>query len=189
MHCRFTLIPIPSISFAALATSAADLILFPQVSNLKFYLGRRRRTSFVLSIGQASTSRAGGNGIYRTQSPVRSSRPQRLAEKRPPGQKPATVTRSRFGRIDQPRSVTQEMSLLSGRARSPACVTLSRTRKRVLRVSDARFAPRDDFCTVWHIFDLLPGGPEPDHRPVQYRDLRLGLSATEIAELRHGGVI
>src|SRR5580692_7525903 len=106
MHCRCTLIPIRSISFVALATLAADSILFPRVSNLRFYLGRRRQTFFVPTIGQAFTSRAGGNGIYRTLSPARSSRPQRLAERRPPGQKQTTVTGSRFGRIDQSRPVT-----------------------------------------------------------------------------------
>ena len=106
MHCRCTLIPIRSISFVALATPAAGSISFPRVSNLRFYPDRRRQTFFVPTIGQAFTSRAGGNGIYRTLSPARSSRPQRLAEKRPPGQKQATVTGSRFGRIDQPRPVT-----------------------------------------------------------------------------------
>jgi hypothetical protein len=103
MHFRCTLILIRSISFVALATAAADTILFLRVSNLRFYLGPRRQTFFVPTTGQAFTSRAGGNGIYRTLSPVRSSRPQRLPEKRPSGQKQATVTRSRFGRINQPR--------------------------------------------------------------------------------------
>jgi len=28
----------------------------------------------------------------------------------------------------------------------------------VLRVSDTSFSPGDDFCTLWHFFDLLPGG-------------------------------
>jgi hypothetical protein len=75
--------------------------------------------------------------------------------------------------------------------RSPARVTLSWTRKRILRVSDARFAPWDDFCTVWHIFDLLPGGPSPtiDQRNTEIYGGSLGLSAAEIAELRHSGVI
>jgi predicted dithiol-disulfide oxidoreductase (DUF899 family) len=31
---------------------------------------------------------------------------------------------------------------------------------RVLRVSDTEMGPRDDFCSVWHIFDLLPDGPD-----------------------------
>jgi predicted dithiol-disulfide oxidoreductase (DUF899 family) len=29
---------------------------------------------------------------------------------------------------------------------------------RIVRVSDAFFSPGDDFCTLWHFFDLLPGG-------------------------------
>jgi predicted dithiol-disulfide oxidoreductase (DUF899 family) len=28
----------------------------------------------------------------------------------------------------------------------------------LLRVSDTGFSPGDDFCTLWHFFDLLPGG-------------------------------
>lgn len=29
---------------------------------------------------------------------------------------------------------------------------------KILRVSDARWSPGDDFCTLWHFFDLLPDG-------------------------------
>jgi predicted dithiol-disulfide oxidoreductase (DUF899 family) len=29
---------------------------------------------------------------------------------------------------------------------------------RILRVSDAPWSPGDDFCTVWHFFDMLPDG-------------------------------
>ena len=29
---------------------------------------------------------------------------------------------------------------------------------KILRVSDAAWSPGDDFCTVWHFFDLLPEG-------------------------------
>jgi len=32
------------------------------------------------------------------------------------------------------------------------------THNRILRVSDTGFAPGADFCALWHIFDLLPGG-------------------------------
>lgn len=28
----------------------------------------------------------------------------------------------------------------------------------IMRVSDTGFSPSDDFCTLWHFFDLLPGG-------------------------------
>ena len=29
---------------------------------------------------------------------------------------------------------------------------------KVLRVSDTALGPYDDFCSVWHLFDMLPGG-------------------------------
>lgn len=29
----------------------------------------------------------------------------------------------------------------------------------ILRVADTRFHPDDDFCALWHLFDLLPEGP------------------------------
>jgi predicted dithiol-disulfide oxidoreductase (DUF899 family) len=28
----------------------------------------------------------------------------------------------------------------------------------ILRVSDTSFSPGDDFCSLWHFFDMLPGG-------------------------------
>ena len=40
----------------------------------------------------------------------------------------------------------------------PGISVLKRDGKRIVRVSDAGFEPGDDFCTVWHILDLLPGG-------------------------------
>jgi len=30
---------------------------------------------------------------------------------------------------------------------------------KILRVSDVTWSPGDDFCTIWHMFDLLPEGP------------------------------
>lgn len=30
---------------------------------------------------------------------------------------------------------------------------------KIVRVSKARFGPGDDFCSAWHLFDLLPDGP------------------------------
>ncbi len=41
----------------------------------------------------------------------------------------------------------------------PGISVFQRDGKRVLRISDSRFEPGDDFCSLWHIFDLLPGGP------------------------------
>ena len=40
----------------------------------------------------------------------------------------------------------------------PGLSVFQRDGERVLRVSDARSEPGDDFCSLWHIFDLLPGG-------------------------------
>lgn len=38
---------------------------------------------------------------------------------------------------------------------------------KILRVSKDSFGPGDDYCTVWHLFDLLPDGPagwEPKYK-------------------------
>jgi predicted dithiol-disulfide oxidoreductase (DUF899 family) len=40
----------------------------------------------------------------------------------------------------------------------PGISVFRRDGKRILRVSDAGFEPGDDFCTLWHILDLLPEG-------------------------------
>lgn len=39
---------------------------------------------------------------------------------------------------------------------------------RILRVSDQGFEPGDDFCTVWHFFDLLPEGRAGWHAKFSY---------------------
>jgi predicted dithiol-disulfide oxidoreductase (DUF899 family) len=39
---------------------------------------------------------------------------------------------------------------------------------RILRVSDAGCSPGDDFCTVWHILDLLPEGADDWAPKVRY---------------------
>jgi predicted dithiol-disulfide oxidoreductase (DUF899 family) len=40
----------------------------------------------------------------------------------------------------------------------PGVSVFRRERNRLLRVSDTGFRPSDDFCALWHLFDLLPGG-------------------------------
>ena len=40
----------------------------------------------------------------------------------------------------------------------PGVSVFRRDGERVLRVSDTGLGPGDDFCTVWHLLDLLPGG-------------------------------
>jgi predicted dithiol-disulfide oxidoreductase (DUF899 family) len=40
----------------------------------------------------------------------------------------------------------------------PGVSVLRKEASRILRVSDTAFNPGDDFCALWHMFDLLPGG-------------------------------
>jgi predicted dithiol-disulfide oxidoreductase (DUF899 family) len=40
----------------------------------------------------------------------------------------------------------------------PGISVFKRAESKILRVSDAAWSPGDDFCTVWHFFDLLPDG-------------------------------
>jgi len=40
----------------------------------------------------------------------------------------------------------------------PDVSVLRRENGRTLRVSDAPLSPGDDFCSVWHLFDLMPQG-------------------------------
>jgi predicted dithiol-disulfide oxidoreductase (DUF899 family) len=40
----------------------------------------------------------------------------------------------------------------------PGVSVFKRAGSQILRVSDAAWSPGDDFCTVWHFFDLLPEG-------------------------------
>jgi predicted dithiol-disulfide oxidoreductase (DUF899 family) len=40
----------------------------------------------------------------------------------------------------------------------PGVSVFRRDGDRILRVADTGFEPTDDFCTLWHLFDLLPEG-------------------------------
>lgn len=40
----------------------------------------------------------------------------------------------------------------------PGVSVFRRDGERILRVADTGFQPNDDFCTAWHLFDLLPEG-------------------------------
>jgi predicted dithiol-disulfide oxidoreductase (DUF899 family) len=40
----------------------------------------------------------------------------------------------------------------------PGVSVFKRAGARILRVSDTSFSPGDDFCSVWHFFDLIPEG-------------------------------
>jgi predicted dithiol-disulfide oxidoreductase (DUF899 family) len=40
----------------------------------------------------------------------------------------------------------------------PGVSVFRREGEGIVRASDTGFSPGDDFCTLWHFFDLLPGG-------------------------------
>lgn len=40
----------------------------------------------------------------------------------------------------------------------PGVSVFKRDGRTIARVSDTGFSPGDDFCTLWHFFDMLPGG-------------------------------
>jgi predicted dithiol-disulfide oxidoreductase (DUF899 family) len=40
----------------------------------------------------------------------------------------------------------------------PGVSVFKRNGGTIARVSDTTFSPGDDYCTLWHFFDLLPGG-------------------------------
>ena len=52
-----------------------------------------------------------------------------------------------------------DMGFRSDKGWKPGVSVFRREGGRTFRVSDTTFCPGDDFCTVWHFFDLLPGGP------------------------------
>jgi len=40
----------------------------------------------------------------------------------------------------------------------PGVSVFKRRANKIMRVADTSFSPGDDFCAVWHLFDLLPEG-------------------------------
>lgn len=52
----------------------------------------------------------------------------------------------------------EDMGYRSPRGWLPGVSVFRRDAGRILRVSDAAWSPGDDFCTLWHFFDLLPEG-------------------------------
>jgi len=56
-------------------------------------------------------------------------------------------------------SFAEDMGYRSEGRFMPGVSVFRRDGDRILRVSDTPFSPGDDFCSVWHFFDLIPEGP------------------------------
>jgi predicted dithiol-disulfide oxidoreductase (DUF899 family) len=55
-------------------------------------------------------------------------------------------------------SFAKDMGYRSKSGWLPGVSVFRRDRRRILRVADTSFSPGDDFCALWHFFDLLPEG-------------------------------
>jgi len=66
----------------------------------------------------------------------------------------------RFPMVSHARSsFARDMGYVSAKGGwMPGVSVFRRDGNAILRVSDTGFSPGDDFCTLWHFFDLLPGG-------------------------------
>jgi predicted dithiol-disulfide oxidoreductase (DUF899 family) len=58
----------------------------------------------------------------------------------------------------QGNSFGAELGYLDGKKAQPGISVFKRAGGKILRVSNTSFMEGDDFCTLWHILDLLPEG-------------------------------
>jgi peroxiredoxin len=56
-------------------------------------------------------------------------------------------------------SFAQDMGYRTATRLLPGMSVFKLKANKILRVSDVTWSPGDDFCTIWHMFDLLPEGP------------------------------
>ncbi len=52
----------------------------------------------------------------------------------------------------------EDMGYRSNGRATPGVSVFRRKGQKIVRVSDTSFSPGDDFCAVWHLFDLIPEG-------------------------------
>lgn len=67
----------------------------------------------------------------------------------------------------QGSSFTEDMGYKKGEGFEPGVSVFKKDGSQIMRVSDTCFGPGDDFCALWHLFDLLPEGV--DSWSPQYR--------------------
>lgn len=58
----------------------------------------------------------------------------------------------------QGTSFAEDMGYRGERGWMPGVSVFAKQSGRIVRVSDSSFGPGDDFCTLWHLFDLIPEG-------------------------------
>jgi predicted dithiol-disulfide oxidoreductase (DUF899 family) len=57
-------------------------------------------------------------------------------------------------------SFAKDMGYASGDRYYPGVSAFTRKNGKILRVSDTALHPGDDFCSIWHFLDLIPGKPD-----------------------------
>ena len=55
-------------------------------------------------------------------------------------------------------SFAADMGYFGSHGYEPGVSVFKKHRGEIVRVSDANLGPGDDFCCIWHLFDLLPEG-------------------------------
>jgi predicted dithiol-disulfide oxidoreductase (DUF899 family) len=55
-------------------------------------------------------------------------------------------------------SFAEDMGYRANGRSMPGVSVFKRQAGKIMRVSDTSFSPGDDFCAVWHLFDLMPEG-------------------------------
>jgi len=67
----------------------------------------------------------------------------------------------------QGNSFAEDMGYTSKHGFEPGVSVFKQDGEQVVRVSDTTFGPGDDFCSIWHLFGLLPEGAD-DWQPLRW---------------------
>ncbi len=59
---------------------------------------------------------------------------------------------------NQGSSFAEDMGYKTEEGWMPGVSVFKKQDGRIMRVSDTSFGPGDDFCAIWHLFDLIPEG-------------------------------
>ena len=57
-------------------------------------------------------------------------------------------------------SFAADMGYTGAGGMEPGVSVFKQEGDQIIRVADASFGPGDDFCALWHLFDLLPEGAD-----------------------------